>query len=282
LLTFIVPDMLIKEIRVAELLIYAKPVNKDIDTSTHFEQGDIIEALSDQHIQFTWFELLVRQTHGYSDIPFIPDLYKKYYKRLILTKDKKLIEDKNPVSNFRGASKNPNIRRAYDQELKPLTFPLTSEMQEEIFKYFSYIEKNSAFGDRKLFQYWHFGQEEIRNFLPIYIPDSEFNYNDNIIRNLKDPLIDEKENILKKRKYYIDYQNKLEELELNYTAKQVIENYKLPIKLQNYLITLINRGYINAGTTLLEIIHDSRIPFYNRFISTITKNVISSKKMEIK
>jgi len=260
----------------AELLIYSKEVNsKKIDPSKEFEQGDIIEAVSDQHISYSWFDMLVRGTHG-RNIPFIPKLYKKYYRRLIIHYDGSITEDPEPVENFRKALAQSNILRSVDQPVKKITFPITTENISDMIKYFSFMNEFQEFSDRRIYECWNWGKEELRNFLPVYIPDSEFNRDDRIIQGLKDPII-KKNAIVKKRKYYIDYISKSSDLQLNYTAKQIFQSDVAPEKMKKYLLFLFNKGYINTDTTLLNIVHDRRIPFYNRFITKLSKAIIKEK-----
>jgi len=151
-----------------------------------FDDGQIIVARSDTDITIMWAEMLIRGTHNY-DIAFNVDLYKKYYIRRVRdTKTGQIISETDTVTQTQrqhqaGLSKRyVAIDVMKDKDMIKKMYTDIANVKKDIKDVFGTNPKWSVYSDRSIISNMMWGQECLKKFMVVYIPDSEFISHDEI------------------------------------------------------------------------------------------------------
>lgn len=260
----------------AELLI-------KIGDNGKFKEGDVISAFSDEDISRTWFEMLARGTHGRPEIPFVPELYKKYFDRIIqyrhrLPGKRSKIIIGEPVCNFRDASNPKKNIFAFDRPKKEIPTPIQSEMLIDMIKYFCHSEMTDTTGSKKLVECWPWGMDELKLFLVIPMSDKEFK-NRLEIKGLTAPIM-KKDEMIARRKYRIDFRESkiLEQLKLDRSINEII-NSEIPEKLKAKYMNRLKTSRIYPYQKMIEWVEDPGLPNYPNYSLNLKRTIITENKI---
>ena len=75
--------------------------------------GEVITAIDEDKTVRTWVEMLIRGTHGLSDVPFDSVLFSKYFWRVVQYENGR-IDTVTANTNFRQHQKQSGIKKAWD------------------------------------------------------------------------------------------------------------------------------------------------------------------------
>ena len=217
-----------------------------------YKENDIVECFSNDDIDWQWAQMLIRGTHNL-DIPFIPELFSKYFDRFECERLKnghyKRRKIKNPTTNFRAQNSALKMKlgiRYVDKPKVRFRKPLQDEIKKDIEQFDILIVHE--FGDRKIHKTVNWGREVEKHFFLVYIDDKEFD-GQKEIDHYKD------------LRYKINFKLNKNELELNKHSKQ-IRHSKTRLFFEN------------DERLLIDLVEDKEIRFPNRFHLNLKKDII--------
>jgi len=213
------------------------------------EVGDIVFSCSQYHSERRWVEMIIRGTHDL-EIPFIPEIYNKYYTRLKIIKisRKPVVQViANPEENFRVANKNAGrFTRFVDKERVKIETPVQNEILKDIKKYNIKIKHASG---RNLIECYPFGTRDLKRNLLLFMPDRDFR-NMNEIAGYYESAVVERQVV---RKFKIDFYKHRQVLGLDKKVGQV-KNSKIKIELKTHL----DLNFLDSEKLIDILLDDSR------------------------
>lgn len=238
-----------------------------IKTSHIHDAGDILEAYSDADIALDWAQMLARGTApAHLELPFIPELFNKYCRRLCFNyATKQLIPIKTPSCNFRQEPFIPGVMRFVDQWLPDIK---TDELLADVNRFFGTVKRYSTLDPtRHLFKTKTHGIEDLKKFMVLFIPDSEF-IDAKEIRALTQELNG------RRRRYRINYPAVTGS---NRTLQSVTAASSESANFKSWLSAIRSEYHFTNTTSLQTVFEDDRVSIPPRFDLTLPKNIILDK-----